>query len=243
MKILILGASGATGKLLVEELLHLKHELVLLLRQSSHIPGHWQSNPNISIVKTNVLELSPTQLSAYTIGCDAFASCLGHNLTWKGIFGKPKKLVRDSIALLCEAILKNQDNKKVNLMLMNTAGNRNRDLNEPISLGERFVISLLRLFLPPHPDNEQAADYLRLKIGQNHSKIEWVVVRPDTLLNKQEVSEYTAHVSPTRSALFNAGETSRINVAHFMAQLINNPELWQQWKGKMPVLYNSTLKS
>jgi hypothetical protein len=43
---------------------------------------------------------------------------------------------------------------------MNTTGNRNRDLNEPISLRQKCVIVVLRLLLPSHVDNEKAADYL-----------------------------------------------------------------------------------
>jgi len=43
----------------------------------------------------------------------------------------------------------------------------------------------------------------------------------------------------TRSALFASGVTSRINVAHFMANLITDDHLWQQWKGRMPVIYNT----
>jgi hypothetical protein len=31
---------------------------------------------------------------------------------------------------------------------------------------------------------------------------------------------------------------SRINVAHFMARLAVEDELWQEWKGQMPVIYN-----
>lgn len=34
--------------------------------------------------------------------------------------------------------------------------------------------------------------------------------------------------------------TSRINVAHFMADLITDNDIWSNWKGKMPVIYNST---
>jgi hypothetical protein len=52
------------------------------------------------------------------------------------------------------------------------------------------------------------------------------------------VTEFELHVSPTRSAIFDAGKTSRINVGHFMADLIAEPEIWQQWKGQMPVIYN-----
>ena len=105
-------------------------------------------------------------------------------------------------------------------------------------LARRFVIGLLRLLLPPHVDNEQAADYLRSIVGQNDSAIEWAAVRPDGLIDESEVSEYEVHPSPIRSAIFDAGKTSRINVAHFMAELITDDQTWNQWKGQMPVIYN-----
>jgi len=54
------------------------------------------------------------------------------------------------------------------------------------------------------------------------------------------VSEYEIHPSPTRSAIFNAGQTSRINVGHFMAELVTDDETWNKWKGQMPVIYNKT---
>jgi hypothetical protein len=46
--------------------------------------------------------------------------------------------------------------------------NSDRDLHEALSLGERCVIGLVRLLLPPHVDNEKAADYLRTNIGQTN---------------------------------------------------------------------------
>jgi hypothetical protein len=125
---------------------------------------------------------------------------------------------------------------------MNTAGNSNRDLNEPVSFRERSVIGILRLTLPPHADNEKAADYLRVKIGQNNPYIEWAAVRPDTLINEDSVIEYSVHASLISSAIFNPGQTSRINVGHFMARLIIDDEIWKKWKGQMPVIYNVTGK-
>lgn len=121
---------------------------------------------------------------------------------------------------------------------MNTTGNRNRDLYEQISFAQQPVIGLLRLLLPPHVDNEEAADYVLTTIGQNNESIEWAAVRPDGLVNEDEVSEFEVHPSPIRSAIFNAGSTSRINVANFMAKLITDDETWQCWKGQMPVIYN-----
>ena len=38
---------------------------------------------------------------------------------------------------------------------MNTTGNRNRDLEEEISLAQKGAIFLIRYLLPPHADNEQ----------------------------------------------------------------------------------------
>jgi hypothetical protein len=122
---------------------------------------------------------------------------------------------------------------------MNTTGNRNRDLSERISFGQKCVVGLLRLLLPPHLDNEKAADFLRTNIGQNNPQIEWAAVRPDGLINETEVTDYEIHPSPTRSAIFDAGTTSRINVAHFMVALVNADSTWVKWRGKMPVIYDT----
>jgi hypothetical protein len=182
-------------------------------------------------------------MAEHVAGCEAVASCLGHNLTLKGIYGKPRRLVTDAARRLCGAIRANKPESPVKYVLMNTSGNRNRDLDEPISFAQRGVIALLRLLLPPHVDNEKAADFLRTKIGRNDAMIEWAAVRPDDLINEMEVTEYEVYPSPIRSAIFNAGKVSRINVAHFMANLISDDDIWQKWKGQMPVVYNKEMSS
>jgi len=238
MTILIVGASGATGSLLVSQLLARGEKVKAVVRVSSSLPDSITKHDNLSIIQANVLDLSDTEMLQHVEGCDAVASCLGHNLTFKGMFGSPRKLVTDATRRLCDAIKANNPDKPVKYILMNTTGNRNRDLSEPISFGQKVVVSLLRLLLPPHVDNEKASDYLRVKIGQNDNDIEWAAVRPDGLIDKSEVTEYELHVSPTRDAIFDSGTTSRVNVGHFMADLILNDKLWGTWKGQMPVIYN-----
>jgi nucleoside-diphosphate-sugar epimerase len=238
MKTLVVGATGATGKHLVNQLLEMGQEVKVIVRASSNIPEHWNNNEQLSIIRGNIHEISVDEMADHLRDCQAAASCLGHNLSMKGIYGKPQKLVKDAVKLICDAIPKNAPADPFKFALMNTAGNQNRDLNENISFGEKIVLGLIRLLLPPHPDNEKAADYLRVNIGQNHSSIRWVVVRPDSLINEDEVTAYTVHPSPTRSALFNPGKTSRINVGHFMATLITNNEMSTKWEGQMPVIYN-----
>ncbi|MFC3282660.1 NAD(P)-dependent oxidoreductase [Litchfieldella rifensis] len=238
MTVLVVGASGATGRLLVEELLSRGHKVRAIVRSRGKLPDALRSHHLLSIVHANLLDLSDDEMTQHVNGCTAVASCLGHNLTFKGMYGSPRKLVTDAVRRLCEAVRANRPPGPVRFVLMNTAGNSNRDLNEPVSLGHRSVVGLIRLLLPPHTDNEKATDYLRTSVGQNDSAIEWVVVRPDTLVNEGEVTEYDVHPSPIRSAIFNAGKTSRINVAHFMANLITDDETWSRWKGRMPVIYD-----
>ena len=238
---LIVGASGATGKHLVEQLLNMGQKVKIIVRTAENLPAPWKNNNQVTIITANVSEISEDDMAKHLSGCHAVASCLGHNISFKGIFGKPRRLVTDAVRTICNTIKKHESiNKPIKFVLMNTSGNRNRDLEEPISMGERFVITLLRLLLPPHVDNEKAADQLRTKIGQDDKTIEWVAVRPDNLVNGDKVTEYETFPSPIRSAIFNAGTTSRINVGHFMADLIVNDNLWNKWRGQMPVVYNKS---
>lgn len=238
MTTLVLGASGATGKCLVDQLLLQGSKVKAMLRKPDNMPDNWQKNPDLEIIQASISELSIEEMSEIIEGCNAIASCLGHNLSFKGIYGKPQKLVRNAIRLSCQAIQHKQQENTVKVVLMNTTGNRNKDLKETRSFGEKIVIALIRLLLPPQTDNEKAADYLRKNIGQNHSQIEWVAVRPDSLINEYEVSDYQSFPSPLRSPVFNPGKTSRVNVGHFMAKLVTDDELWNKWKGQMPVIYN-----
>lgn len=240
MKIAVVGASGATGRLLVKQLLDDGHEVKIIVRSADSLPDFLKNQDNLQVKEAAISDLSDADLEQFVSTCDALASCLGHNLTWKGIYGKPRRLVTDATSRLCQAVKANGSGKPIKFVLMNTTGNRNRDLEEPISFGQKCVIGLLRLLLPPHVDNEQAADYLRTQIGQNNKAIEWTAVRPDNLVDHENISPYEVHSSPTRSAIFNAGQTSRINVGHFMADLITDENTWATWKGQMPVIYNRT---
>jgi len=238
LKILVVGGSGATGKLLVEQLLNRDQKIKIIVRSDENLPESIKNHKNLEIVKTSLLDLSDSELIQQVKGVDAIASCLGHNMTFKGIFGHPRRLVTDATRRLCEAVKANNSNKKVKFVLMNTIANSNRDIQEHNSFGHRLVIGLLRLLLPPHVDNEKAADYLRIKISQNDDKIEWAAVRPSGLIDEDEVTEYDAYTSPLGSAIFDSGKISRINVGHFMDDLITNSEIWNKWKGQMPVIYN-----
>lgn len=240
MTTLVAGASGATGKHLVDQLLSKGQKVKMIVRSTATIPGDWKNNDKIVLIEANISEMSVAEMKKCLAGCQSVASCLGHNISLKGMYGKPRKLVRNAVRLICSAIQDNAPEKPIRFVLMNTTANRNRDLSESISVGEKLLMGVIRFLLPPQSDNEKAADYLREQIGQENKSIEWVAVRPDTLTNEEMVSEYELHHSPVRSAMFNPGRTSRVNVGNFMAGLLLENDLWNRWKGQMPVVYNKT---
>lgn len=61
------------------------------------------------------------EMTRHVKGCEAVASCLGHNMSIKGIYGHPRRLVTDATRRLCNAIKANKPVEPVKLVLMNTA--------------------------------------------------------------------------------------------------------------------------
>ncbi len=238
MKVLVLGASGATGKLVVEQLIKRQVYTRVIVRKSAVIPQSIINNPLVEVIRGNISELNDSELNQLISGHSVIVSCLGHNVTLKGLFGKPRYLVFDAVRSVCEAA-KNTDNR-IKLILMSTVAYTNASIGEARSLGEKIMLALVNLFLPPHRDNVRAANFLVNIIGNLDEMVEWVAVRPDFLVNDDEESSYEIYDSPVRSIIKNEGKTSRINTAHFMAELVNDIKKWDDWKFKTPVLYNKT---
>ena len=76
---------------------------------------------------------------------------------------------------LCSAINEGEPKSKVKYILMNTVFEIEIVIYlKKFHLVKKCIIWLLRLLVPLN--NEEAADYLRTKIGQNDNTIKWVVV-------------------------------------------------------------------
>ena len=235
MKVLVLGANGATGFNVVTQLIKQEIDVKAITRNEVKF-NSIESNEHIEVIKAGILEIDTKKLKQYLSDVDAVILCLGHNLTFKGIFGKPHTLVVDALIKIVNTI--DESNKTVKIILMNTTACINELQNEKFKINEKFVMKIMRFLLPPQRDNELAIEYLFDTVGINNKHIEWIAVRPDTLINEVEVSEYTVHPSPLRSPIFDAGKTSRINVADFMVSLLKDEKLWEKWKYKTPVIYN-----
>lgn len=237
MNVLVLGGNGATGYHVVKQLLNNSVNVKTIVRNTEKLKS-LGNQENLEIITDSILDMDNPKLSAVLYDVDAVVSCLGHNITFAGIWGKPHKLVTDAIKKIHESIKLKETKKVTKLILMNTTACLDVNVQEKFTSAERIAIAIMRFLLPPQKDNEQAVNYVKRFIGKSDQDIEWVVVRPDTLVNEEEVTYYTVHNSPVRSPVFNSGRTSRINVGNFITSLLCDNEQWEKWRYRRPVIYN-----
>jgi nucleoside-diphosphate-sugar epimerase len=234
-KVLVVGATGATGKHVVQMLLdnknlsvkvicRSKEKLMELLKEDQ---DYYEDR--LSVTEAPVLDLSDAQLKEQTQDCQAVVSCLGHNLDFSGIWGAPRDLVTQATQRLTTSM---PDSCKFILMGSNGVSHPDGTTDPERPLMERVVLTIVRYMIPPHADNESASAYL-----YEHQDIEWCVARPTDLIDADEVSDYELSDSQT-GPLFGDKTATRANVAHFMVELVTKQEKWDVYNHKMPILWD-----
>jgi len=237
MPVLVLGASGMIGRSVVSQLLANGHRVRIILRSSASISDEIINNPNLEILQAAVLDLSDDHLAGQVKDCTAVISCLGHNISFSGLFGQPRQLCTQAVRRVCHAIEK-QPGHPTKFILISSVGVTGPEDTNQRTWFDRALLFVLRHTLPPHRDNETAAQFLHDHVGTRNRAIQWCCVRPDTLINA-EISEYEITHSPL-TGITSGRPTSRKNVAHFMVELFENAAIWQKWKFKMPVIMNAS---
>lgn len=104
MTVLVVGGTGATGKLLLEQLLSQNINVRAVVRDVSRVPEQIRSHPNLDLVEGSLLKLDEKELKKVVKGCTSIVSCLGHNLSFKGMFGPPFRLVTRAVERLTTAV-------------------------------------------------------------------------------------------------------------------------------------------
>ena len=236
--VLLVGATGRTGARVLHQLVDRGVRVRAVVRSAGKVPAPIAERPDVDLIEGSLLSLSDEALSGHLRGCDAVVSCLGHVLTIKGVLGPPRDLVTRATTSLCRVIGGLRPVNPIKVVLMSSVS-----VNAPGGVDgrrrafERLCLWVIRGVLPPARDNQEAADFLLDGLAPGQPFVEWVAVRPDTLL-EGEVTEYEVHEGVV-SSLFAPRQTRMANVAHFMCELVTNPEAWATWKGKLPVIVNA----
>jgi putative NADH-flavin reductase len=152
MRLFIVGATGRTGRLVVDQAIARGHAVTAIVRKSGALPAH----DNLRIVIGDPLRID--DLTPHLAGHDAVISCLGQRS------GTDNTLLRDSTTAMLEA--------------MRRSGVRRYLV---VSQGLLFpsrnpIIWLLRKILARHvADSRAMEDLVRA------SDVEWTIVRPPRL--------------------------------------------------------------
>lgn len=239
--ILLVGATGRTGGRVLQQLLDAGVRVRVIVRSAARLPAGIAGHSNLTVLEADLLSLGDDDLQRQIAGCSAVISCLGHVLNLKGVFGPPRDLVTRATTRLCRAIQALRPATPVRFILMSSVSvNRAGGLDTRRTRFERTFLWTLCRVLPPAMDNQRAADVLGRDIGVADPFVQWVAVRPDTLLDG-DVTEYALHEGLV-SALFRPASTNMANVAHFMCALATDATLFDAWKGKLPVIINAAAR-
>lgn len=192
MKIVVFGASGKTGSLLVTEALASGFEVIAYVRRKESITAE---HPNLKIIEG---QLNDKEKLQYAIsGSDACISTLGGSSLTKHSIEIIQGI--DNIVTLMEA----EKVKRFVYLSSLGAGNSRNYMPQPI----RFLIAdlMLRVPLADHNANES-------RIAQ--SKLDWTVIRPGGLTNGPKTGNLKHGFESMK--LKGSGNISRSNVAAFM---------------------------
>ena len=152
-------------------------------------PGLSQKR-GLEVVHASLLDLSSEELAALVAGADAVVQCLGHNLTFRGLWLPPYLLVKTACERLTAAVAES-GKPRAKFVLMGSDGAAHPGEDDPRSLGERALLAVMRALLPPVRDNEAGAAYMH-GLGMK-SGLEWTVLRPTDMKNG-EAQPYTLYV-------------------------------------------------
>jgi nucleoside-diphosphate-sugar epimerase len=237
--ILVLGGSGRTGRRVLSQLLARNANVRAIVRSAARLPAEITGHPGLQVTEADVLSLSDEALQRQVAGCQAVVSCLGHTVSFRGVYGSPRDLVAQAVLRIARAAKVLRPSPPLRLVLMSSVS-----VSAPASRDsrrggfERAVLWAMRAALPPAGDNQRAADFLCDAIGTTDPHLEWVIVRPDTLI-EGEVTRYTVHPALV-SSLFKPDRSRMANVAHFMCELATDAGAWAAWQGKLPVIVNAS---
>lgn len=233
--VLLVGATGRTGRQVLEQLLGRGIPVRAVVRSPGKLPDAVSQHPGLTVVRAELVSLGDDEFLEHVRGRTAVISCLGHVLDLRGVFGPPHDLVTRATRRICAAIRAQEPAQPTRFILMSSVSvNDPRGADTRRAAAERVALAALRGLVPPSRDNQRAADLLRVQVGPADPFVEWVVVRPDSLRDG-EVGPYAVHGGIV-SSLMRPDHTTMANVGHFMCELATSAGTWHEWRGRMPVI-------
>lgn len=219
MKVLILGATGPCGQLLVQEALAAGHSVVLLVRSPQKLSESIKSNPSVTIVEGQLTDAELINKSVADV--HAVLSALGPPVTvTSGLTYPSDKPLAQAYALIIDAMKKHGVKR---LILLGTSSIK--DEHDKFSVTFATLVTGVNLFAHGAYKDVVAIGELVRREGDG---LEWTIARVPLLtsnLDKAVVAGYVGdgHVKP---------KLSRAAFAAFVLQELEEG----QWIRKAPLV-------
>ena len=238
---LVVGATGMTGRHVVQQLLEQGHLVRVIVRSKQRMLDALANLPDVKdrllqVKEASLLDLTDGEICEQVKGTQAVICCLGHTMDFRGVFGHPRRLVTVAVNRLTTATIQvsenKQDNKQKFLLMGSNGVAHPGGRDDTRAFSDRALLTILRYLIPPHADNEEAAAYIYHSLGT--SGLEWIVERPTDLVDGV-AGDYILLDKP-HGSLFGSGVATRATVAKSMVDLLTSKNLWDKYKFTMPVV-------
>jgi|SRR5580658_4205163 putative NADH-flavin reductase len=201
MKIVVFGATGGTGKHVVERALAAGHDVTAVARRPDAVTV---KHDKLHVAKGDVLDA--TSVAAIVVGADAVLSSIGPANN-----RHPGTLISNGVEHMvaaCEKTLVRRFVFESGLMVGDARG---------LSWFGRLGVSIYRSF-----NSQLCADKRIAEARIRSSSLDWVIVRPPALDNSPPRGEYKFGVD---IRLNPAKKMSHADVADFMVKAASDPQL------------------
>ena len=202
MKIFVFGATGPTGKLVVQELLDKNYKVKALARNPQSLSSF--NNRNLTIIQGDVFQLGTYQNEI--IDCQCIISVLG---TGKSV--KPTNIYSVGGSYILKAIQKIQSPKLITI----TSGGVQEDDSV---IKKNFIYSTIGIWYFRHIYRDMKKWEQILEINR---EVNWVCIRPTYLQDKPKKGKYRAQhkFSPE-----GGWKISRADLAAFIVSQVESGE-------------------
>ena len=199
MKLLVLGATGGTGREIVRQAVTAGHDVVALVRRQADAAA---ASPGAELIEGDARDQAA--LERALAGCDAVASALGTRVSpFRRV-----TLLSDSTRALVAAMRRQGVHRLVCITGIGAGDSRGHG-------GVVYDRLLLPLLLQTvYADKDRQEQIVR------ESGLEWVIVRPSLLKNAPGRGSYRVL---TDLASFHGGHIARQDVADFVMKQVTEP--------------------
>ena len=205
MKIAVVGATGRTGRQVVEQALTRGDDVIALARHPGALA---QRGPGVAVAAADVLDRAA--VTGALAGADAVVSALGI-----GASRQPTVVYSDGTANILHAMGAHGITKLAVISAV-PAGSR----AELPFLQRRVMIPVLELFFGATYD-----DMRRMELLLRGSDLDWVCLRPPRLVNKKAAGRYRLDAS---RPLPKAGSISYADLATALLDCLARPDLYRR---------------